>query len=588
MTYMDRAKASIKANVNLWIALWILILVNIMMAVFFSKGFSLLGLIFFCILILLGCGLLKYVAENDTEAEKVPDEVQEKLNSLMEEIKPLCEEIFTKELENIIQPVLDSHRKDFARGLSWLWENGDDFASQVEKGITEINTSVQVMHKLSDEKFQMVSNLKENVDVLIKLVEQIKERKRQDYEDLEECLHERTEYLRRNIQKEKEIFYEYISKLLLEQLKDQEDEEDILEYINIYKLGDQFKTLLHRSIEARMTGFEDSLVAELENFSADIVGRMQKSALQVTNLFGQMEETIDKLINECRGESNLLIKRLGDARSQIISFKEHSAEIMVTLAWQDIFVEKRWQEMKDRLFGLKDHVMENVGDDVVEYIVNILNEEIPGLSAVSPSSETAVIYKALVDAEAVYQVYTGKNLPDIINDGVFALLQFIRPLELMVLRGIRFSEEGNKLRRVIKDEVRSGAYQELFEQVQEQVECKRPALAVCLEEIYPRSFYTFCSNPYVKQKTDNLNQAAWMLFMYITQAGTEEEELYLLVGLLLAVHQLRNKYIQPLKNVPAPLTDESDLEYMRYACYKSVSLLLSLNCKGLVRLNFRF
>lgn len=589
MNYIGKAKESIKNNVNLWIVLWLLLLLNIMMILILSRGFSLWTVILCVVMMLMGSGCLGYIAESqEPETEQVPDELQEKVDSLMEEITPLCEDIFTRELNNIIQPVLDSHRKDFSRGLSWFWETGDDLALQIEKGAGEIRNALHTMSNLSDDKFKMVSNLQENVDILIKLVDQVKVRKEQDSIELDECLNDRAEHLKRTVQKEKEIFYDYIAKLLLEQIRNQEEHEDITEYVNIYKLGEQFQVILNKSVEARIASFEDGLIANLENFAADIVGRMQKSALQVMNIFNAMEETLDKLMNECKGESSVLLRRLGDAHSLITDLKEKAGEIMVTLAWQDIFMEKRWQDMEEKLFGIKDHVLENVGDDVVEYIVNLLNDEIPGFASVTPSAETAFIYKALVDAEVVYQVYINKNLPNIINDGVYSMLLFVRPLELMVLRGLRFSEEGNKLRRAIKDEVRSGAYKEIFERMQQQMEKRKPELVSYLHDIYPRDFYSFCNNPYIKQKTDNLNQAAWMLFILIAEGSAEDEGLYLLVGLLLTIHQLRNKYIQPLKNVPMPLDDDADLDLMRYATFKSVALLLNLNIKGLCKLNYRF
>jgi hypothetical protein len=587
MNYRKKAEESIKKNVNLWIILWFLLLLNIAMILIFSRGFS-WGIVILCLfLLLVGSGCLQFIAEGkDKKPEVVSDELKEKVDGLMEEITPLCEDIFTRELNNIIQPVLESHRKDFSRGLSWLWEDGDDFAAQIDKGIAETNTVLQTMVNLSDDKFKLISQLRENVDVLIKLVDQVKERKEQDFIDLDQCLNGRADHLKRTVQKEKEIFYDYVRKLLLEEIRTQE--EDVTEYVNIYKLGDQFQIVVNRSLEARISNFEDGLITELENFAADMVGRMQKSALQAMNIFSAMEDTLDKLMNDCHGESSLVIKRLGDAHTVISDLKEKSGEKMVTLAWQDILIEKRWEDIEEKLLGMKDHVLENVEQDVTEYIRNLLNDEIPGLSSVSPSSETAVIYKALVDAELVYQVYVNNNLPNIIKDGVYPLLLFIRPLELMVARGVRFSEEGNKLRRAIKEEVRTGAYKEVFESVQRRLEEKKPELGSYLDNIYPKAFYSFCSNSYITQKTNHLDQAGWMLFMLITEGSAEDEGLYLLVGLLLAIHQLRNKYIQPLKNTPVSLEDVSELSIMRYAVYKSVALMMSLNIKGLAKLNYRF
>jgi hypothetical protein len=591
MNYLDKAKASIRNNVNLWIILWLLIILNIIMIFILSKGFHWWTVTLGAVFMLAGSGCLELVADSkDHLPQSQPDEWQKKIDAVMREVTPLCEEIFTRELNRIIQPVLENHRQDFSRGLASLWENGDNFAAQVQKGIEETNSALQMVGNLSDEKFNMVTQLRDNTNALLKLVEEVKLRREQDFEDLTECLNNRAEHLQHTLQREKEIFYEYIEKLMLEHIQNY-GEEDIVEYLNIYKLGDQFQAVVNRTLEARISGFEDGLIEELENFAADIVGRMQKSAMQVMNISSSMEETMGKLINDYHGDGSVgkvLSKRLGDARVIITDLKEKSGEIMVTLAWQDIMIEKRWRDLEARLIAIKDHVLENVDDDVLEYIARVLGDEIPGLSSVSPSSETATIYKALVDAELVYQVYVNKDLTNIIQDGVYSLLLFIRPLESMVLRGIRLSEEGNRLRRVIKDEVRNGAYSEAFARLKQQVEQKRPALAPLLNGIYPKAYHSFCNNPYVKQKPDNLDHAGWMLFMLITEGSVEDERLCLLAGLLLTIHQLRNKYIQPLKNVPVPLEDDMDLDNLRYAAFKTVSLLLELEFKGLAKLKFRF
>jgi len=108
-----------------------------------------------------------------------------------------------------------------------------------------------------------------------------------------------------------------------------------------------------------------------------------------------------------------------------------------------------------------------------------------------------------------------------------------------------------------------------------------------LDDVFPKSFNTFCNNPYVKQKPDNLNQAAWVLFLELINNPNHDDKLYFLVGLLLEIHILRNKYLHPLKNTPINLEHEDDLKHIRYAALKSIDLILPMNVRGIARLYFR-
>ncbi|MEN6326399.1 MAG: hypothetical protein ABFD18_09390, partial [Syntrophomonas sp.] len=408
----DRIRKSIKQNVNLWIALWILLLLNIFMIIIFSKGFSMLALVFILMAAMAGAGVLKYLAEDASpEVNKISNLHQQKASELMEELKPLCDDIFTREINRAAEPVVEDYRKDITKGLSWLWEDGDEFVSQVEQGSEETKSMLQLINNLSDEKFKIIKNIKDSLTLLDNLVDQIRRSKDRDYDELEKCLAGRADRLKVDMEKEKSIFYDYINKLLIERIKAEDNIEDIGDYFNIYKLGEQFSAVMGKSLEMRLSSFQDSLVVELENLSANIVGRMQKSSLQLMNTFSQMEELISQLSTECRGESGVLLRRMGNLRDNIAELKEQAGEKLVTLAWQEILIEKRWHDIKEKLFSIRDQVNENVAEDVTEYIHGLLAEEIPGFAAISNSPENAVIYKSLVDAECVYRVYSGDNLP---------------------------------------------------------------------------------------------------------------------------------------------------------------------------------
>ena len=145
------------------------------------------------------------------------------------------------------------------------------------------------------------------------------------------------------------------------------------------------------------------------------------------NVFKNIENLIDKMVDEYQGDNTVALRKLGDSRHRISQLKEQANEIMVTLAWQDILVEKRWQDTQEKLFIIKDKVMKNVSEDVIEYLQNSLDDEIVGYRVMADTPENALIYKAVLDAEVIYQVFIGENLLDVIGDGVNALLQFHAP-----------------------------------------------------------------------------------------------------------------------------------------------------------------
>lgn len=587
---MELIKDSIRNNTRLWIALWILLMLNIFTVLALSRGFSLLWVVL--ILLLTGSGILvieSLAREMPVEEDMLPPELKADLDTMMEEMKPLCDNIFSEKIEEMTVPLIENLSKDFTKGLEWLWEDGDDFLVQVDESIAQTASTLNLIDSLSEEKSKLARQIQENLVLLSGVVSNMRTSRENSFLDLNDFLQGKVDDLKKGLEKEKDIFYDYIYKLLWQQVKLQQEEEieDITEYFNVYKLGEQFSVIMEKTLEGRLLAFQDSIIRELENFSADVVGGMQKNTLKLRNTLQEIEEMLMRLINDYRGENSLILRRLDEAIERIKEVEEKSGDILVTLAWQDILVEKRWHDISEKLYGVKDRVLENVDNDVVDYISNNLDKEIRGFSALARNQENMVFYKSVVDAELIYQLYSGGKLLEVIGDGVYSLLQFVRPVENLMSKSLRLSEEGVKNRKAIRAKVKSGEYQQLFNRVLEVTEGESPALANYLDDVFPKLFNSFCNNPYIKQKPDNLNQAAWSLFMELIQNPSHGDELYLLVGDLMVIHLLRNKYLHPLKNTPIDLQYEDDLLAMRQAAVKAIDLVLNNNVRGMVRLAFR-
>lgn len=564
-------------------ALWILAIVNIFFFITFSKGFSLWLLIITLIISGLGILALKWFASQALAAKDLSAEIMVQVTELMEKIRPFCDEIFVDEINRITEPILTAIEEDFTKGLGWLWENNEIYLAGLQQGISETRAVIHMTETISaGSRLKFAKKLQEKLDQLMQIIDDIDRGKESNQAELEKHLQNKAQELKLGMSKEKEIFYEYVEKLLIQQIKDTEDCIEIIDYLNIDKLGEQFSVVIEKSIEARLSYFKDSIIKDLEYMSADIVGKMQKGALQLRNIFNEIDGLIENLIEDCH-EDIPTSRRLRDSHEKILELKEQANDFLVTLAWQDILIEKRWQDVQVKLFMIKDQVLGNVSQEVTSYIITILEEVIPNFAGLASRPETTLVYKACLDAETVYQVSEAENMQDIISDNVYALLQFIRPVEIMVGAAIRFNETGISERRMIKDHLRQSEYMQIWEQVVQELKQAKPELLLYLDDVYPLSFASFCNSPYIRQKPENVNDAAWMLFTAAASGQNIGRDGMHLIGLLLFIHRLRNKYIHPLKSLPLPVDKLEEIEYIRYAAYKSIDILAGINLNGIVK-----
>jgi hypothetical protein len=210
----------------------------------------------------------------------------------------------------------------------------------------------------------------------------------------------------------------------------------------------------------------------------------------------------------------------------------------------------------------------------------VLQQDIPGLSVLPRDTGHALIYKALVDAELIYQVYTNNRLPEVVNDGVYSLLQFVRSLELCAAHSINLTDEQLDRLRTRKALVKERSLRVLFGQVRTSVEHHHPLAVSLLEGIFPRKFQQFVNSPYLKNTPVNLNQAAWMLFNSGIDNEYLPEDKCLLIGLLLALHQIRDRYIQPFNSSPVKMENPDELHKARTIAYQAFSIMLQNQFAG--------
>jgi len=356
---IESLKDSIRKNARLWTALWILLMLNIATVCALSQGFSILWVILVLLLTGLGIMWIQSQIQNTSVEDVLPPEVQADLDAMMEEMKPRCDKIFVEKIEEMTSPLIDSLHKDFTKGLEWLWEDGDDFLAQVDECINQSASVLNLVDSLSEEKSKLTNQIQENLVLLNGVVSNMRKSRENSFLNLDDFFKGKVDDWKNGMEKEKVIFYDYIYNLLQQQVKVQQEElEDITEYFNVYKLGEQFSVIMEKTLEGRLQSFQDSVIRELEEFSADVVGGMQKNTLNLHNTLQEIDDMMMRLINDYRGENSLLLRRLDEARGRIKEVGEKSGDILVTLAWQDILVEKRWQDIEEKLFAVRNRVLD--------------------------------------------------------------------------------------------------------------------------------------------------------------------------------------------------------------------------------------
>lgn len=574
MTNTEIFVESVKKSTNLWIGLWALLLLNILFVFILIKGIS--WILVLVIILLLGGGgaILLKIAHYTPPEPGIDDEIQTHLNDLMEEIRPYCEEVFNDRINSFLEPVEHDFQQKFSLGLSWLWEKVDAFYAQVEQSAQEGRSIFQLIDMANEEKLKLVERLQDNAEQVMAIMKNVQKQRHYDEAEIQTRLQVQIGDFHNSMQREKQYFYEYVYKMLLEQARAQGKEMEMVEFLSPVRLGQQFGIVVERSLEGRVSDFNNSLLTDLEDFSADVVGRFQRSTAKVLNHFRDMKSSLQRLIDMSGNESGVVNRRLGEYSLRVNKLEEQAGEILVSLAWQDIMVEKRWGEVQEQLFTIKDKVIETADEKVLQYIEEVLEQVVPGLSAMPRDAGNALLYKTLVDAELIYQVYTSNKLPEVVSDGVFSLLQFVRALELHAANSIRLTDERLNRLRKRKALIKDGSFQALFDRVRMSVDYHQPLAAPLIEGVFPGKFQQFVNSPYLKNTPDNLNQAAWMVFNSAIDNENLPEENFLLVGLLLAVHQIRDRHIQPFNSVPVGMEDPEEIHITRMAAYQAISIML--------------
>lgn len=576
--FLAKIRQSLIDHTRMWMVLWAIVVLDLAVILGLSFAFTTpLLLVSFIVAVagLVVINILSAAPLIETPATPVLDRAASYgLSQLMDEIRPKCDEIFAREIDSIAQPVIDHMRQDFTSALGWLWEGGDDFLKRLQQAIYEMRHVIHLVSSMNSDTAKVIQRMKYDMDIMVRAVEDTQKQRAKDYDELDRFLANKVSGLKQSMDREKEIFYDYVQKMLIERIHEEPEGADALEYFNVARLGEQFSNVVEKSLQARLDYFEKSVLYDLEQLAADIVGKIQKATLHLMTTLKEIEELLGSLLEDDKHESGLTIRKLADSRDKVVSLKEESNDIMLTLAWSDILTEKRWQAMQDRLLELQEQVQNNMDEEFHKYIAGRLDEEMPDYYNLSSNNATATIYKNLLDAEIVYHAMQSGLYDEKSGNGVYVMLEFLKPVETMAAHVIQLSSESADKRRALKERARKNEFQAIFDQVNQELVNSYPGYLVYIDGLFPQSFNAFCNNPNVANRPEDAGQAAWMIFIQLIESPQLPPEFYLLTGLLLYIHEMRKNYIHPLKSQALPLKNNSDIEDVRAAAFRSIKILM--------------
>ncbi|HZJ85054.1 MAG TPA: hypothetical protein VFD02_05810, partial [Syntrophomonadaceae bacterium] len=213
MDNLAKLQDNIRNNFKLWMVLWFLLLMNIYTFISLKQGFSWAWTIFFITLALLGLGLLKVVSRDEVPELITLPELKASISNLMQEITPLCDAIFVRETNQAINPVLEDLEKEFSKGLVWLWENIDDFIADLTYSIEDHDSVLHLFSTLTTEKSASIESLESSTMYISEVILQVKEAKKDDFNMLLKNLNSHRDSILEDMEKEKEIFYQYINNI---------------------------------------------------------------------------------------------------------------------------------------------------------------------------------------------------------------------------------------------------------------------------------------------------------------------------------------------------------------------------------------
>ena len=122
-------------------------------------------------------------------------------------------------------------------------------------------------------------------------------------------------------------------------------------------------------------------------------------------------------------------------------------DTLITLAWEDVLIEKRWEEMLLRLEKVEQELLQDVEAAKLAEVQASLRQE---LSSLITTEEYPSWLELIITAELMYDYYQEGLLIEISGEGSYVVLQFVRAVEEMVRASVALPADLLAQRRQVK------------------------------------------------------------------------------------------------------------------------------------------
>ena len=557
---------------NYILLIWILVLINLFVI---SRWLARISLSLAIIVFTVGftVTILLTVLSQPRSRTTIPEWVLPTVKKAMTEFQPVAEEILNYLVTEKTNPLVETARSDLAKNTGWLCESGRRFGQQVLNGLNEIKKKLfwSPGVSLSGELFQLQKSVEERVVVVTDFLDSLDVFVARVSDELELAISRNLKETWSKLRSQHQIALRYLEELLYAQIEEWGAEEGDKPVPQMERIGGQYEVLIQPSVNRASEHLQARLFSVVQELSSKVVGRLQRETLAQVNSLEQLAAQVERLLTHPRAPR----EKLGGALELLYQMKQEISDVMMTLAWQDLILEERWRESKQRLTGEAEQLASSLTGDEHADIWGRLEQIIDGWAKTKLQREAPGVISLLTAAEKNYWDFEKGLLSK--EHMATNILQWAAAAEYTASTLVAVSSEVLSYRRLIRDEVRDGKHDAVFEKARGAVLAEIPELEKDMRGLYPNGFYAFCLNPGVGYQPHSAADAAWMLYLRLLFEGKDPEEepdTCLLIGLLLGLHVIRNRYVQVTDvGLISDVNDWDDLENMRLASLKIVELL---------------
>ena len=561
---------------NYILLVWVLVLVNIVIISRWLADVSLILAVGVIVIGVTGTAVLTFWSYPRSR-KSLPDWIPPIVKKTMGDFYPVAQQILNEMVVAKTGPVIDMAKSDLANNTGWLCESGRKFGHEVLNGLNEIKKRLfwSPGVSLSDELFQLQKSVEDRIATVSDFLDNIDVFAARIVDEMDLVVSRCLKEILVRLGSQQEIALKYLEELLYSQMEDWDAEEE-KPVPQIDRIGRQFELFMESPVNQAVDRLRAELYSAVQDLTSKMVGRLQRETLAQVNSVKQLAAQVQRILTYSRGPR----EKLTSALELLRQIEQDVSDVMKTLAWQDIVLEKKWSETKRKLIEDAELLVSQLGDEERARVRERLETALSGQDESGWRARFPQVFALLVAAEKKYWDYENGLAPK--QDMIRSVLQWTAAVDEMASLMISVSSEVLSYRRAVRDEVREGKHGDLFEAVKAALSLELPGLMRYVNGFYPNGFYAFCLNPGIGYQPHKSSNAAWMLYLRMLFEGKkpeEERDTCLLIGLLLASDAVKSHYLQLIDKGDTDDAVENDLRNIRDAGLRTVMLLRKSNDK---------